>query len=137
MDRIEAEFRRVESILDELLEQAGEPLRVAGLRVVDHSGRTYHYKNDYLFWSHAFVKEWPVDPERARVTAYLDYAEPMRLEEPPRVRLSWRAELFQQGQTSSVDERGESVLSLDDLQRRGIGAAVVEAVAEGAARLPP
>ena len=137
MDRIEVVFRRVESILDELLEQAGEPLRVAGLRVDDHSGRTYHYKNDYLFWSHAFVKDWPVGLERARVTVCLDYAEPMRLEEPPRVRLSWRAELLQQGQTSSVDERGESLLLLDDLQRRGIGAAVVEAVAEGAARLPP
>lgn len=136
MDQIEAEFRRVEAILDGLLEPAGERLRSAGLHVEDRSARTYHYKNDRPFWSHAFLKDWLVDIENARVTIWLDYAEPVRLQDSPRLRLTWRAELFRQGQVSSIDKRGEALRTLDDLQRDGIAAAVIEALAEAAGCLP-
>lgn len=37
MDPIETAFRRVETLLDGLLEQAGEQLRSAGLQMEDHS----------------------------------------------------------------------------------------------------
>lgn len=134
-DPIETAFRRVETLLDGLLAHADTALRSAGMQVEDHSARTYHYKNDHLFWSHSFVKDWPVDIEQARVTVCLDYAEPVQPQDPPRIRLTWRAELFRTGQASAVDERAEAWLSLDDLQRAGIAAVIADAVRQAAVNL--
>lgn len=136
MDPIETIFRRVEAVLDGLLEHAREQLHSAGMQVEDHSARTYHYKNDHLFWSHRFQKDWLVGIENARVTVGLDYSEPAGLQDPPRIDLTWRAELFRQGQVSSIDQRGEAPLTLDDLQRGGIAVVIADAVAKGAACLP-
>jgi hypothetical protein len=136
MDQIEAEFRRVESLLDGLLKQAEEHLQCAGVRIEDHSARTYHYTNEYLYWYQTFMKEWPVDVEKARVTAGLHYGEPIKGGERPNLRLSWRAELFQQGQESSIDKRGETLRTLDDVEKDGLAATMLEAIAQGAAWLP-
>jgi hypothetical protein len=136
MNPIETAFRRIETLLDELLEHAGEQLRCAGLQIEDHSARTYHYKNDHLFWSHSFLKDWLVDIEKARVTVSLDYSEPVRPQDPPSIRLTWRAELFWQGQVSSIDKRGEALLTLNDLKRDGIAVVIADAVAKAAVCLP-
>jgi hypothetical protein len=136
LKQVEAEFRRVEAILDGLLEQDEQRLRSAGLQVEDRSARTYHYKNQFLFWSHVFMKDWAVDVERARVTVRLDCGEPVQPGDPARIELTWRAELFRTGQVSSIDKAGQALRSLADLQQKGIAATVMEAIAEGAAWLP-
>lgn len=136
MDPIEIAFRRVETLLDGLLGQAAEQLRSVGLQIEDRSARTYHYKNGHLLWSHSFLKEWLVDIEKARVTACLDYSEPVQPQDPPRIRLTWQAELFRQGQVSSIDKRGEELLTLDDLQRDNIAVVISDAIAKAVACLP-
>jgi hypothetical protein len=133
---METEFRRVEAILDVLLGEDAGQLRAAGLDIQDQSARTYHYKNAHLFWSHTFLKEWRVDGETARVTIDLQYSEPFRPGDPPEIQLTWRAELFRQGQVSSISKRGGSLRPLADLQHDGIAAVVMHALAEGAACLP-
>jgi hypothetical protein len=136
VEKVEAEFRRVEAVLDGLLQLDAGRLRSAGLHAEDHSGRTYHYKNDHLFWAHTFMRDWLVDVDRARVTIHLYYGEPVSPGDPPRLQLTWRAELFRQGQVSSIDKRGETLHALAELKQDGIAAVIVEAIAEGARWLP-
>jgi hypothetical protein len=136
MEKAEKEFRRVEAVLDGLLERDAARLRSAGLHAEDHSSRTYHYKNPHLFWSHTFMKDWLVDVDKARVTIHLHYGEPVRPEDPPRIQLTWRAELFRQGQESSIDKKGETLHALAELKQDGIAAVIMEAIGEGASWLP-
>lgn len=136
MERVESIFRRVEGVLDELLKKDDERLRSAGLVIEDHSGRTYHYKNDHLSWSQVIRKEWRVDLQRARVTVTLYYGEPAQPDELPTLTVTWRAELFQQGQESSIDKRGTFARSLQDVQQEGVAPVIDTAIAQGAACLP-
>jgi hypothetical protein len=131
MDLREAAFRRVESTLDELVMRAEQDIRSAAVRAEDRSARTYHYKNSHLFWSYTFLKEWRVNAERARITVSLTYGEPVNPEAPPEVEIGWRAELFQQGHESRIDERGKSSCALADIERQGIASLVKGAIREG------
>src|SRR5579859_6787483 len=117
MESVEAAFRQTEGVLDELLKKDEERLRSSGLDIEDHSGRTYLRKNDPLSWFHIFRKEWRVDHEKARVTVTLYCGEPARAEDLPALTVTWRAELFQQGQESSIDKRGTFTRSLRDVQQ--------------------
>lgn len=136
MNHVEAEFRRVESILDEIVSKAAPDFHSVNVRVQDESARNYHYKNQYLNWSHWFLKEWDVGVERARITVYLSYYEPLNPKAPPEIKLSWRAELFQQGQLSRIDKRMKSTISLAEIERQGIYNLVEAAILEGSAYLP-
>ena len=132
---VETKFRRIESRLDELVSRAEPDFRAVNVRVGDCSARN-HYKGDYLFWSHSFLKEWDVGVERARITVRLFYNEPLNPEDPTEIESSWRAELFQQGQQSRIDKRSESTISLADIERQGIYSLVEAAIREGEAYLP-
>jgi hypothetical protein len=133
----EAEFRLVERVLDDLVAAAQEQLRASAIQLEDRSVRTYHYKNEYLFWDHCFLAEWRVEAERARVTVRLTYGEPVRLDAtPPELELSWRAELFQQGHESRIDRRGGRKLTLAQVQEQGIESLVGGAIREGSCHLP-
>jgi len=136
MKEVEAEFRCIERVLDDLLERDEERLRSAGLRHDDRSARIYHYKNDHLSWFHTFTKEWVVDVERARVTVGLYYGEPVQPQEAPKIELTWRAEQFRQGQESSIDKSGKATCAFRNVQEDGISAMVTKAVADGAECLP-
>lgn len=136
MEHPESIFRRVEGVLDELLKKDDERLRSAGLVIEDHSGRTYHYKNHHLCWSQVFRQEWPVDLERARVTVTLYYGEPAQPGELPMLTVTWRAELFQRGQESSIDKKVTFTRSLQDVQHEGVAPVIDTAIAQGAACLP-
>ena len=136
MNRVETEFRLIESRLDEMMGKAEPDFRSVNVRVQDWSDRNYHYKNDHLFWSHSFVKEWDVGVERARITVRLSYTESLNHEGPPEIELSWRAELFQQGQQSRIDKSSKSIVSLADIERQGIYSLVEVAILEGEAYLP-
>lgn len=136
MNRVETEFRRIESRLDEMVGRAEPDFRSANVLIQDWSARNYHYKNDHLSWSHSFLKVWDVGVERARITVCLSYTEPLNPEGPPEVELSSRAELFQQGQQSRIDKRTRSIVSLADIERQGIYSLVEAAILEGEAYLP-
>lgn len=136
MDPAEVQFRRVESVLDELVGKAQNQLRSADMRLEDRSARKYHYKNNHLVWSYAFLKEWRIGTEKARLTVVLSYGEPVNSEAVPEIELTWRAELFQQGQESRIDTKGNSKCSLADVERYGILTLVNGAVQEGTAHLP-
>ena len=136
MNATEAEFRRVEEVLDDLVVAAKEPLRSADVQLEDRSVRTYHYKNERLFWEHCFIKEWRVEAERARVTVRLTFGEPIRSEATPELELSWRAELFQQGHESRIDKRGKLKLPLTHIEQQGIASFVTGAIHEGSGHLP-
>lgn len=132
----EEEFRRVERTLDELLAAAREQLRSAEVQLEDRSARTYHYKNEHLFWEHQFLKEWCVEGERARVTVCLIYGEPTQLDATPELELSWRAEVFQQGHESRIDKRGKLKLLLPHVQKHGIASLITGAIHEGRSYIP-
>jgi hypothetical protein len=132
----EESFRRVECVLDALLAAAKEQLRSADVQIEDKSARTYHYKNQYLFWDHGFLKEWRVEAERARVTVRLAYGEPLHLDAVPELEISWRAELFQQGHESRIDKRGKQQLPLSQIEQNGIASFVTGAIHEASSHLP-
>ncbi len=133
MDLVEAEFRNVEKRLDLLLASEKLAFSTAGFVVEDNSARTYHYKNSHLFWIHSFRKEWLVDVERACVTVSLSYGEPIEAKSGATcVDLGTRAEMFQQGRESRIDERTDSKVSLVDLERLGIFNVVTTAFEESA-----
>lgn len=136
MDDIEAKFRNTEKILDQLLKTEEQPLLAQDVKIEDRSARTYHYKNQYLFWSHSFRKEWLVEAERACVTVHLSSGEPIQSNDPPIVKLDWRAELYSQGKESRIDKRHEESYSLAEIERAGITRLVMKAIQEGAACLP-
>ena len=133
MDSVETEFRNVEEKLDLLLASEKRALCSAGFVVEDNSSRTYHYKNSHLIWIHSFRKEWLVDIERACVSVTLSYSEPIEADSGvPYVDLSARAELFQQGRESRIEDRTKSKVSLVDLERLGILNVVTTAFAQSA-----
>lgn len=132
----EKQFREVEKTLDELLRNAESQLRSSGLSIKDHSARTYHYKNDHLFWCFSARKEWLVDIEKACVTARLSYGEPVRPNDAPEIKVSWRAEIYRQGQESRIDKKNEKCYSLQQVQQEGISRLVMTAIAEGSQCLP-
>lgn len=136
MDNAEVEFRHIERRLDDLVREAKAHFRSADVLIEDRSARGYHYKNDHLFWSICFVKEWRVDIERARVTVELEYGEPLAEGDTPVIELKWRAELFQEGQDSRIDRRGQSNCSLAGLERQGIFGLVEGSIREATACLP-
>ena len=136
MDSAEGEFRRVERLLDDLAAVAEKQLLSANVQSEDKSARTYHYKNDHLFWERMFLKEWRVESERARVTVNLMYGEPIHPSATPELKLSWRAELFQHGHESRIDKRGKSECSLSDIQQQGLAGLVLGAIHEGSGHLP-
>lgn len=56
---VEHQFRGAEHLLDELLRREQAILIARGIVIVDESARTYHYKNDFLSWSHRFeIRRW-------------------------------------------------------------------------------
>lgn len=132
----EKQFREVEKTLDELLRKVEDQLRSSGLTIEDHSARTYHYKNDHLFWCYSFQKEWLVDVERACVTSRLSYGEPVGPNDAPEIKVSWRAEIFRQGQESRIDKRNEKNYSLQQVQQEGMSHLVMTAIEEGSSCLP-
>jgi hypothetical protein len=121
-------------MLDALLAAALPQL--ADVQVEDRSARTYHYKNEYLLWQYSFLKEWHVDAETARVTVNLIYGEPVEPGAAAEAELCWRAELFQRGQESRIDERSGSRYSLADIERQGMADAIAAAIQEGTNCLP-
>ena len=136
MDAIEQQFREIEKILDGMLRESEGQLRSSGIQIIDQSARTYHYKNDHLFWSYSFQKEWLVEVERARVTVGMSYGEPVRPNDAPEIKVSWRAELYRQAQVSRIDKKGEKTHSLSRVQHEGVSFFVNAAIEEGAACLP-
>lgn len=80
VNRVETEFRRIESRLDEMVGKAEPDFRSVNVRVQDCSDRNYHYKNEHRSWSHSFLKEWDVGVERARITVRISYTEPLNPE---------------------------------------------------------
>ena len=136
MESAEAQFRQVEATLDDLIENATSSLRAVSVEVEEHSARNYHYKNDHLFWSYSFRRDWLVDGETARVTVRLFYGEPVQLNEAPELEFTWQAELFRRGQESRVEQRFARTCSLRELEREGISNVVLNAVAEASQYLP-
>jgi len=137
MTPVETEFRDVEGRLDKLLTDAKSAFDSAGFDIEDSSGRTYHYKNEHLFWSHLFRREWPVDIARARVTIRLFYGEPIKAKcAPPEINVLWRAELFKLGRESDADKRKESKLLLSAVENLGIVNVVTKALDEASLCLP-
>jgi hypothetical protein len=135
MDDAKSVFERVAKMLDELYLKAEPGLRSEGFEVEERSARTYHYKNNHLFWSCFFLKTWLLDLDRARVTVHVSYGEPATLKTLPAVEVTWRAEVFREGQRSRTDEKGIAAYSTDDLQREGLAAIVLKAFTNGAALL--
>ena len=136
MDDSEADFRRVEAVLDKLLNAAEHELQLMGVRIIDQSARSYHYKNDYLSWSYAFQKDLPSGVETASVTVRLTYDEPMQSGQTPHIHLSWTAEIFQTGKISRIRNQSEHLCPLSELAPEGIVMCVLKAVRDGEDSLP-
>lgn len=136
MNHAEAEFRRIESMLDGLIAKAEGELRSADVQITDHSARTYHYKNERLLWSYSFSKEWYVGVECARVTVSLTFTEPFASEKISEIELSWHADLFRKGGGSRINKGNKSKRSVTAIEQQGISSVVADAMDEGSAYLP-
>ena len=119
-----------------LIQKDKEVLLADGFQIFDDSSRKYHYKNDHLFWDYRFQKEWLVDIEQACVTIHLTYGEPAQPKETPNINISWRAEVYRQGQESRIDESNEKIITLEDVKNKGISSLVINEFEEGAKKLP-
>ncbi|PQO27870.1 hypothetical protein [Blastopirellula marina] len=136
MNPTEAAFRSVEHLLDGLVLAAKPELRANEVTLEDQSARTYHYKNEHLLWQFAFLKQWLVQTEQARVTVTLTFSEPLQPEPNPQLELSWRVELFQLGQMSRIDRNERERLQLTEIEQQGVAAWVLDAIQKGEASLP-
>ena len=125
----EERFRAVEQVLDRLLAEDTSALNT--LTICDLSGRTYHYKNQYLSWSYQFSQDTPVDYETKRISVDMTFVEPVDLEKEDVVTVFIRSELFQQGRASRIDEKSEYLMTLLDLEHSGLAACVNVAFQKG------
>lgn len=114
-----------------MLRRAEAAIAARGLNVSEWSARTYHYKNEYLRWNYSFETRRPrgSEIEKVIVTVSLDEGE------PGAVTVWWRAELFQVGSLSRWQSAVEMRLSLEDAERKGLAAIVLEAADAGEAAL--
>lgn len=111
MSPAEARFREVEAILDSKLDEYRKDKASADVLFQDLSARTYHYKNQFLSWSWRIIRDTPLDGETERVSVSIDYGEPR--DGKDEVEIAIRAEVFQSGQISRIDRRGERNITVE------------------------
>lgn len=115
----ERAFRAMEFELDALLSADEREIEAMGVGSTDRSVRSYHYKEHYLQWSLWFEYQRSAGLYIQLVTISLSYGESIALDESPSIRASRRAEIFLQGQISSVDAKFESSYSIDEIRASG------------------
>jgi hypothetical protein len=120
----EAYFREAAAELDAMLAAASDWLVRERVSLVDHSARTYHYKNELLSWSVSLSIEWPVGYERAKITVWLTCNQPLDPAARPDVTVRTIAEVFQMSQLSRVREARENVVPWPLLRSLGVAALV-------------
>ena len=129
MNEAELLFRAAERKLDELLRRDEAALAARGVTITDRSGRSYHYKNEHLFWSYQFETRRARGSEIEKVWVVVS----LREDEPDSLIVWWRAEIFQIGKQSRWSITAEDVLPLEQAERHGLPSIVLGAIQEGEA----
>lgn len=124
-------YRSYERVLDEDLNKHREKLLAENIEIIDNSARTYHYKNDHLFWSFSFIKKWAVDLETAQVTVLASYYEPASQSEKPLINLNKHIEVFSQGKELRISEREKLQIPMETYSSKGAGNIVREYIRKG------
>lgn len=125
-------FRRVEQILDRLLQDALIQLNDEDISATDESAREFHYKNQFLTWSYRFESRRTYrGPEIALVTLRIRFDEPLNLDETHDVKIWMRCEVFQIGQLPRWEHTDEFAMPLADIMKRGIAELVRTIVSNG------
>lgn len=127
MNETEKRFREAERRLDEMLRRDEAVITARGIIISDWSGRTYHYKNEYLSWSYWF------ETRRARGSEIEKVWVTVSLEEHDVgvVEVRRGAEIFQIGKLSRWQSATEELLPLAEMARLGLASIVLEAIQAG------
>jgi hypothetical protein len=129
MDEAEKQFRDAERQLDELLRRDEVVIAASGITITDESAREYHYKNEYLCWSHRFETRRARGSEVEHVWVLISLYE----HDPSSLRVLRRAEIFQIGQLSRWQDTTDERLPLGEAAQGGLSSIVFEAVRAGEA----
>ena len=127
----ETAFREAEVALDALVAAASNELAAKGVEIADNSARTYHYKNQYLFWSTHFTETWQVGYERARVTVCVTCMEPAEVADAAEVSATTVVEVFQTGQRSRVRKERETQIRWKRRRRTNLATFILDEMAWG------
>lgn len=132
-EQCEREFRRVQSVLDDLTSRDRNALQSNGIEIIDFSDRGG--RESPPCWSMQFRKKWPIQFEFGLVTLDVSYTMAESVSSPEPIRVRRRAEVFQSGGTSRFDHTEETNISLDELRNIGVIALVHGAIANGSGRI--
>jgi hypothetical protein len=114
----EAEFRRIESTLDDLLKRDAAALARHDITFTDHSARHYYSDVRALTWCYWFESRRPRASEIEKITIIIQYEENTNLAhraETEAISLVCRSEIFQIGATSRYSKSTSSTCSLNEL----------------------
>jgi hypothetical protein len=113
---IEASFRRVEQMLDAMLEESRTFLEREGIRLRDATNRAGFDGSGFpsFIWAYDFEKRTPFRSEIKLAAASLWYREPVYEDESQTINVKSSAQIFQIGKQSRVREWKEEVYPMDD-----------------------
>jgi hypothetical protein len=118
---IEASFRRVEQMLDTMLEESRAYIEREGIGLRDESNRSGFDPGGfpYFVWAYYFEKREAYGSEIKRAEARLSYREPVYKDESRMIEVTSGAEIFQIGKQSRKGNNEGGLLGRAVPRRRG------------------
>ena len=112
---VEKSFRRVEQMLDSMLEETRAYLELERIAVRDSSNRSGFDGGGFpsFTWAYQFEKRTPYGSEIKSSVARLWYREPVYEDEIQRIEVTSVAQIFQIGKLSRVSEKKEWVCPIE------------------------
>jgi hypothetical protein len=128
---IEASFRRVEQMLDTMLEESRGYFEREGIGLRDGSNRSGFDPGGfpYFVWAYYFEKREAYGSEIKRAEARLWYREPVYKDESRRIEVTSGAEIFQIGKQSRLREITEATYSVERFPDAGLRQVVMGCIA--------
>ena len=128
---IEASFRRVEKILDEMLEKTRAFIESRDIRLRDSANRSGFDGSGFpaFQWTYHFEQRTPLGSEIKVAAASLSYREPVCKDESPTIEVSSGAYIFQIGKQSRVSEWKEEVYPIEDFLKMKIEQVIINSFA--------
>jgi hypothetical protein len=113
---IEASFRRVEQMLDEMLEETRVFIESESIKLRDSTNRSGFDGSGFpaFQWTYYFEKRTPFGSEIKVAAASLSYREPVYKDQSPTIEVSSGAYIFQIGKQSRVSEWKDEVYPIED-----------------------
>jgi hypothetical protein len=127
---IEASFRRVEQMLDTMLEESRRYFEREGIGLRDGSNRSgFDWTSPYFVWAYYFEKREAYGSEIKRAEARLWYREPAYKDESRRIEVTSGAEIFQIGKESRLREITKATYSIERFLDVGLREVVISCIA--------